>query len=116
MDNLLNDETNKTYPTDRRRSLDADEEASGDWTSNKPSTTHRSRPVNATLDWVTWAEDDTDFWTWFWQWYVNFEASWTFDHEPGEVLTDPNYEWEWFQNHTAGAGEELVNIDTDDSE
>ena len=36
----------------------------------------------------------------------------------GFVLTDPDYAWEWFQDHTSGFDEELdaIFIDTDDSE
>ena len=80
------------------------------------TSTHEQRAVNMTLDWVTWAEEDTDFWVWFWQWYRNFDAVWTFDHEAGEVLNDTNYEWEWFQNHTAQEGEVPLLLDKDDSD
>ena len=62
--------------------------------------THKQRPVNITLDWVTWAQEDIDFWAWFWEWYKNFDAVWEFDHEAGDVLTNSTYEWEWFMNHT----------------
>jgi len=48
------------------------------------------------LSWVTWAEEDIDFWEWFWAWYAQLDQTWTFDHEEGHVVTDPNYEWEWF--------------------
>ena len=48
------------------------------------------------LSWVTWVEEDIDFWEWFWQWYGELDSTWSFDHEPGFVQTDHNYEWEWF--------------------
>ena len=48
------------------------------------------------LSWITWAKEDVDFWEWFWQWYGELDGTWNFDHEPGFVQTDSDYEWEWF--------------------
>lgn len=61
---------------------------------------------------------DTDFWEWFWIWFAELDNTWTFDHEPGFVQTDPDYEWEWFQNHTSGHNttHDKLKIDRDDSE
>mgnify|MGYP006982822872 CR=1 FL=1 len=52
--------------------------------------------ISHDLSWVTWAVEDVDFWEWFWPWYDNLDETWTFDHEPGFVATDPAFEWEWF--------------------
>ena len=70
------------------------------------------------LSWVTWAEEDVDFWEWFWQWYGELDNTWSFDHEPGFIQTDHDYEWEWFQNHTTGFNATIDDawIDRDDSE
>ena len=65
---------------------------------------------------MTWAQEDVDFWAWFWEWYKNFDSVWEFDHEAGDVLTNSTYEWEWFMNHTLQEDQEYIKIDTDDSE
>ena len=57
---------------------------------------HEQHDVNLDLSWFTGAAEDTDFWEWFWQWYATIDETWTFDHEVGFVLTDPEYAWEWF--------------------
>ena len=64
--------------------------------------THTQHAIAHDFSWVTWATEDVDFWDWFWPWYANLDSTWTFDHEPGWVQNDPDYEWEWFQEHTAG--------------
>ena len=51
--------------------------------------------VAVDYSWIIWAEEDMDFWEWFWEWYDDLDESWTFDHEPGSIIKDPNYEWEW---------------------
>ena len=58
---------------------------------------HEQYEVAHDLSWITWAEQDVDFWEWFWQWYGELDSTWSFDHEPGFVQTDHDYEWEWFQ-------------------
>ena len=118
MNDWMHDEENDRWHRDPIHSLDTDEEIFWDWVGDQMTNTHEARAVNVTLDWVTWAEEDIDFWSWFWQWYGTMDSVWTFDHEPGEVLMDPDYEYEWFQNHTAGHNETFdeLKIDRDDSE
>ena len=57
---------------------------------------HEQYEVAHDLSWVTWAKEDVDFWEWFWQWYEELDSTWNFDHEPGFVQTDHDFEWEWF--------------------
>ena len=79
---------------------------------------HEQHEVAHDLSWITWAKEDVDFWEWFWQWYGELDGTWNFDHEPGFVQMDHDYEWEWFQKHTGGFNETLDDlwIDRDDSE
>ena len=96
MNDFLYDEHNDARHSDAVFSTGTDAEVPidviGEWLTKE----HSQRDVNITLDWVTWAEEDIDFWVWFWEWYWTVDDQWTFDHEPGEVVIDPNYEWEWF--------------------
>ena len=79
---------------------------------------HQQYEIAHDLSWVTWAYEDVDFWDWFWLWFGELDETWEFDHEPGFVQRDENYEWEWFQNHTKGSNSTLdsMRIDRDDSQ
>jgi len=83
------------------------------------TTEHHIREVDVNLDW-TGLKEDTDFWIWFWIWYTEMDQTWTFDHEPGSVVHDPEFGWEFLHQHTADGHSidrfEEILIDTDDSE
>lgn len=56
---------------------------------------HQQYQIAHELNLVTWAEKDADFWEWFWPWYTQLDNTWSFDHEPGFVQTDHNFELDW---------------------